>query len=71
LNSLGKTDTYRPVPPKENSTSNDISIDEQTQIDRISYKVDLIINSLLGKAIEQKDVPMFEWIGDGFKKNES
>ena len=70
MNSLGKTYSHRPVPPRENNSSNDISLDEQSQIDRIADKVDFIIK-VLGAAVEKKDVETFEWVGDGFKPYES
>ena len=71
MNSPGKTNIYRPVPPTENGKSYDISLDEQSQIDRIAGKVDWIVSTLLAKAIEKKDVPVFEWGAGGFKSYES
>ena len=65
MNSLGKTGIHRSVPPRENSTTNDITVDEQSQIDRIVGKVDRIISELLGKAIEKKDYTVFQWGAKG------
>jgi len=65
LNSPGKTDIDRSVPPAENSATNDISLGEQSQIDRITSKVDRIVSELLGKAIEKKDYTVFHWGAKG------